>query len=490
MSTTSLINLDAIKGNYFFGTYSLPQTTGRDSVETIIVRNSPGDLTHHLWTCPVDYRHVEMAAESAFRSFDTWKKTSVVERKSIIDKFKNNLLGNSEKLALTTSLETGRPLWDTKHEILQVVKATEAALCRIDRFFECSPAHFNTINTPIGSTLIIGPSAEPNLVMATQAISALLAGNTIVVKPSPLTCLSGQILFDALVDSGFPSGVINLVQGDTEISRRLIKEKHLKTIFFTGSKQDGLDVLNVTHQNLSKKVSLSLGAKNVCILHEDINPHDHINEIVRASYMSNGQARRATSIVAIHKKHTDKFIEAFHDAAKNIEVAHPLHTSNNMFLGALIDQASVDSYLLFIGMAKREGIEEIMRGKALERAPKGLYVTPSIHFAKKFNSKSLFLASELNAPNCTFIEYSDIEEAISIVNNNDFGLLTSLYTKDSNTLNKCTQNIDTGTIYVNRPTIDYDYNIPMIGLKASGNFFQEGSGVLHTSTFKKTISIN
>jgi succinylglutamic semialdehyde dehydrogenase len=127
-----------------------------------------------------------------------------------------------------------------------------------------------------------------------------------------------------------------------------------------------------------------------------------------------------------------------------------------------------------MGMAKREGIQEIMRGKQIERPKKGHYVSPSIHLAEKWNSDSLFLQSEIFGPNVTFIPYDTIEEAIQIANSTEYGMATSVFTRSHSLYQICLDEIETGIMNYNCSTLDNSNRLPFGGVKNSGNFRPTG----------------
>jgi succinylglutamic semialdehyde dehydrogenase len=270
--------------------------------------------------------------------------------------------------------------------------------------------------------------------------------------------------------AGFPAGVINLIQGDGEVARRLTKEKAIKGVFFTGSKEVGKKILEVTHHDLGKQVSLELGGKNTTILHSDANLDHALQELLKSCFLSSGQRCTSTSIVAIHRSIQDSFIERFHDIAKKIIIDHPVEFAREPFMGPLVDQGAVDAYLLFMGMAKREGIQEIMRGKQIDKAKKGHYVTPSIHLAERWNNDSMFLHSEIFGPNVTFIPYDNIDEAIAIANATEYGLAAAVFTKDQAIFQKCVEEIDSGLVNFNRSTVGASAKLPFGGVKNSGNY--------------------
>lgn len=466
-----------ILGNYYNNSFNLPATTGPLAVENIIKRNCPADTSLQLWEAPVDYRDVDRVVESAVAGFKTWRKLSQEERNNYLKAYQAEVKKRQEEIAVAIALETGKPLWDSRTEAASVVSKVNVTIedslprisnKQIDGILPKTNGHI--IYKPLGPSLIIGPFNFPCHLANGQILSSLIAGNSIIFKPSEKTCYSAQLLIECFHAAGFPTGVVNLIQGDGEVARRLLKEKAIKGVFFTGSKEVGKKILEVTHHDLSKQVSLELGGKNTTILHSDANQDHAIQELLKACFLSSGQRCTSTSIVAIHRSIQVSFMERFHDMAKKIIIDHPTEYTREPFMGPLIDQSAVDTYLLFMGMAKREGIQEVMRGKQLDRPKKGHYVSPSIHFAERWNNDSMFLHSEIFGPNVTFIPYDTIEEAIAIANATEYGLAAAVFTKDQNIFKQCVEDIDSGLVNFNRSTVGASAKLPFGGVKNSGNY--------------------
>lgn len=466
-----------ILGNYYNNTFRLPPTTGPHAVENIITRLCPADLSLKLWETPVDYSDVEKVIDSANAGFKIWKKLSQQERNVYLRKYQDEVSKRKDEIALAISYEMGKPLWESKTEAASVVAKVnvtiEDSLPRIankniENIMPNTNGHI--FYKPIGPSLIIGPFNFPCHLANGQILSALVAGNSIIFKPSEKTCYSAQILIECFHAAGFPAGVINFIQGDGEVARRLLKEKSIKGVFFTGSKEVGKKILDITHHDLSKLVSLELGGKNTTILHSDANQDHALQELLKACFLTAGQRCTSTSIVAIQRNIHEQFISRFHELAKKIIIDHPVEYAREPFMGPLVDQSAVDAYLLFMGMAKREGIQEIMRGKHIEKSKKGHYVSPSIHLAEKWNSDSMFLNSEIFGPNVTFIPYDTIEEAIAIANATEYGLAASVFSKDENIFKMCVEEIDSGLVNFNRSTVGASAKLPFGGVKNSGNY--------------------
>ena len=271
-------------------------------------------------------------------------------------------------------LKTGKPLWEAYTEVNAVISKVDVtineSLPRIatKTIKEILPQTEGALYyRPIGPCFIVGPFNFPCHLANGQILSALVAGNSIIFKPSEKTCYSAQLLMECFDNANFPVGVVNMLQGEGESARRILKNKAIKGVFFTGSKEIGLKVLEYTNQDLGKLVNLELGGKNTTIIHKDASLKHALAELLKASFLTTGQRCTSTSLVVIHRDIKEKFIDNFHDLAKKIVIDHPIDFTEEPFMGPLIDQQALDTYLLYMGMAKREGLEEIMRGKQISK---------------------------------------------------------------------------------------------------------------------------
>ena len=481
-----------IKGNYYNGRYNPSSQKGPQGVEHFIKRESPADTSTILWEMPLDYNQVDELIHSSVEGFKFWRKQSLEERINFLKKYQEQVISKREQIAEAISLEMGKPLWEATGEVNSVIGKVDItindSLPRVQgRFHEdiMPNTKGGVYFRPLGPCLVIGPFNFPCHLANTQILSALITGNSVVFKPSEKTAYSAQLLIDCFHEAGFPKGVVCLAQGDGEIARRLVNDRRLKGIFFTGSKEVGLQILNSTSSDLSKLVALELGGKNPGIIHQDANPQLALEEILKASFMTSGQRCTSTSIVAIHESLVNEFVDKFHDLSKKIIVDHPIDFEQEPFMGPLVDQRALDSYLLFMGMAKREGIEEIMRGKHLTKKKHGYYVSPSIHLAKAWDDKSHFLSSEIFGPNCTFIPYKEIEEAIEIANATEYGLAAGVFTRNQAIFEKCIEDIDAGLINLNRSTCGASPKLPFGGLKNSGNYRPAAVAMIDSCVLQK-----
>ena len=481
-----------LKGDYFNSNFHLPQKSGTDSADRFIKRECPADLDTLLWECGIKFGHVTKVVESSSKGFKTWKAKSFEERISYLKRYQEVVLSKKDEIATAIALETGKPLWEAHTEVSNIAAKVDVtikdSLPRIaNKSFEKILPDTNgyIYYRPLGPCLVIGPFNFPCHLANGQIIAALMAGNSIIFKPSEKTCYSGQLLIECFDKANFPEGVINLIQGDGETGKRLLAEKAIKGVFFTGSKEVGLAILSATHKDLSKLVALELGGKNSSILCKDTNLEHALTELLKASFLTTGQRCTSTSIIPIHESIKDEFISKFHQLAKKIIIDHPIDFEKEPFMGPLVDQLAVDNYLLFMGMAKREGLEEIMRGKQITKKFKGHYVSPSIHLGKSMDRKSHFLMSEIFGPNCTFIPFKEIDEAIEIANSTEYGLVASVFTQDQTIFKKCLQEIDAGLINLNRSTVGASSRLPFGGVKNSGNYRPASVATIDSCVFQQ-----
>lgn len=465
-----------LKGNFFDGSYIFPKTTGPEATDFFIDKYCPAQLDQQLWRCLIDYSHVEPTIDSSLNGFQTWRRTSNDERIQSLKRYQEQVVLKKKELATSISLETGKPIWESLEEVENAISYVDILISRSN--YNIKPPEISEDNKyikrgsilkPIGPHLILGSFVDPCFITSSKIITALLAGNSIIYKPSEKTCYSGELLNDCLIKASFPKGVINLIQGGSEIGRRLALDKAVKGVFLTGSMETGKKIIQATHDDLRKVVNLELGGKNTTIICDDADLENALVETTKGSFLSSGQHCSSSGITLIHKSLTDSFLKKFHHTAKRIIVDHPIKYSQEPFMGPLVDKKAVDNYLLYMGMAKREGIEEVMRGKILTKEFNGHYVSPSIHYSEKFNPKSLFINSEILGPNSTFIPFEKIEEAIEIVNQMPYGFTTAVFTKNQNNISSCLNELDIGYINFNKSTMYKDLNLSFTNLKNSGN---------------------
>lgn len=460
-------------GDYFNGNFSAINTSADESIKKF----SPANLDLELWEASINYENTDKVISSAIQGFDTWRKTSIEERIKCLKNFQLEVNKRKNEFANAIALETGKPLWESQTEagaISSKVDVTiEDSLERVTNktLYQVLPkidGHF--VYKPIGPCFIIGPFNFPCHLANGQILSALITGNSIIFKPSEKTIYSSQLLIECLHAAGFPNGVINFINGTGKTASTITKHPAVKGIFFTGSLNVGKMILKDTYQDLSKLVALELGGKNTTIIHEDTNIDHALVEVLRACFLTCGQRCTSTSMIAVHKKIEQEFIQRFKEITEKIIVDHPTEFKTEPFMGPLIDQLSEDRYFDFCKMGLENGATEILAPRKIEAGFKGHYVSPSIHHLNKAEKQNPFTQEEIFGPNATFISYDSIEDAINIANISEYGLAASIFTKQKDIYQTCLRDIDAGIINLNRSTVGATSKLPFGGVKNSGNY--------------------
>lgn len=459
-----------LKGDYFNSRFHRP-----DSAQENIKKLSPSDLSETLWEAGIYYEHIDRVVESAQKGFETWRKLSFEDRIIYLKKYQEAVRLRKDEIATALALEVGKPLWEAKTEAAALdSKVTVTITDSYERIKQetikgvMPNIDGHVIYRPLGPSLVIGPFNFPCHLANGQILAALLAGNSVIFKPSEKTIYSAQLMIECFHQAGFPEGVVNMINGTGHTSGKLTSDKRIRGIFFTGSRGVGLKILENTHKDLNKLVALELGGKNSTIIHHDTNIDHALPELLRACFLTTGQRCTSTSMILIHKKIEQEFINQFKAVTERIRVGHPLSTPDP-FMGPLIDQHAEKMYFDFCEFGKQEGAEEILSPKKLDVGYKGFYVSPSIHYAKKPNLKGKFIQEEIFGPNCFFIPYEDIEEAIHIANCTEYGLASSVYTRTPEIYQLCLRDIEAGLVNLNRSTVGATARLPFGGLKNSGN---------------------
>ena len=463
-------NLKAIeyRGDYIGGRFIKPERSDGDWD----IR-SPADLKDQLISVESSYDHVQSACAAARKAFRGWAHTALDERKEHLFRLKKAFQERADEMAQVIAREVGKPLWEARTEAgalaskIDITLEHSLNLIADEHVSNALPGIEGAIRfKPRGVMAVIGPFNFPAHLPNGHIIPALIAGNTVVFKPSDKTPAVGQMMAEIVHQSGLPSGVFNMIQGQSETSRRLVQHDDVDGVLFTGSYEVGLKIKQDTLDHYWKILALEMGGKNSTVVWSDADLEKAVYETLVGGYMTTGQRCSCTSKVILHRSVRDRFIENFHENAKKIAVGH---WSTDSFMGPLISKDSVEKYLRFQEIAKREGAECIMRGKALDVGYDGYYVTPSIHAVDRFNRESVYQKNEIFGPNVAIYTVDDFDEALNIVNASGFGLVMALFSKDRALYEKALIDAKVGLLNWNRTTNGSSSRLPFGGMGKSGN---------------------
>lgn len=434
--------------------------------------HSPADLKDIVVKVAAKYDHVDGACLAAQKAYLPWARLGLEGRKPYLMKLKEVFAARGSEVSELIARETGKPLWESKTEAAALLNKIDITLnhsmklVQEEEIKDALPGISGfTRFKPRGVMAVVGPFNFPAHLPNGHIIPALACGNTVVMKPSE-TAAVGQWMAECFHQAEFPAGVFNLVHGPGETGKRLSTHDAVDGILFTGSYEVGLKIKQDTFTHFGKILALEMGGKNATIVWKDIDMKKAVYETLLGAFLSAGQRCACTSRVLLHKSVRDEFLEHFYSAAKKIKIGY---WKDEVFMGPLISADAVEKYIRFQEIAKREGAETLMRGKALSLDHEGYYVTPSINIVQKFDPKSVYQKSEIFGPNVAVYTVEDFDEAMMINNSSGYGLSMSLFTKDRSLYDRALLEAKVGVLNWNRTTNGASSKLPFGGMLKSGN---------------------
>jgi acyl-CoA reductase-like NAD-dependent aldehyde dehydrogenase len=434
------------------------------------------------------------AIDAAEKAFPKWKKTPPPKRGDILLKAAFIMKEKKDELGEIVSKEMGKIIAEGKGDVQESIDFLEYISGEGRRLFgetttsELKDKFCMTIRQPIGVVGCITPWNFPTAIPCWKIGAALVSGNTIVFKPATLTPLCAAKLIEIFEETGLPAGVLNFVTGSgSVVGNELVENPRVKAISFTGGVDAGVDVYSKAAK-LLKSVELELGGKNPQIMMDDANIDLAIEGLLFGAFGSQGQRCTATSRLLVHEKIYDVVMKKLVERTQSLTIGNPLDPSVNM--GPLSCEQQMNTFLKYVEIGKTEGATLTYGGKQLTDGlyRNGFFVEPTIFEAKH---GMIITKEEIFAPVLSVIKIKDYDEAIKVANDIEYGLSSSLYTKNVNLAFKAIDDLESGITYINAPTIGAEVHLPFGGVKHTGNGGREaGTTAIDEFTEMKTVCID
>src|ERR1700690_2487141 len=438
---------------------------------------------------------VDAAVEAAKRAFVKWRLVPAPRRAEIIYRAAEMLAERKEEYARDMTREMGKVLKETRGDVQEAVDTAYYMAGEGRRLFgpttpsELPNKFAMAIRQPLGVCGMIAPWNFPMAIPSWKLLPALVCGNTCVIKPAQDTPLSTFNLVRVLTDAGIPKGVVNVVAGyGPEAGAPLLEHPEVRAISFTGSSAVGRTI-GMTAAKSFKHCSLELGGKNPMIVLDDANLDLALEGALWGAFGTTGQRCTATSRIIVQKGVYKKFVDELVAPAKKLKIGNGLDESVDM--GPAVNSSQMETDLKYIKIGNDEGAKMLCGGHRLEGEAyaHGWFVAPTV-FAD-VNPKMRIAQEEIFGPVVSIIPCNGLEDAIGIANNIEYGLSSSLYTKDVNKAFAAVRDIETGITYINAPTIGAEVHLPFGGTKATGNGHREGGiGAIDFYTEWKSVYVD
>ena len=436
---------------------------------------------------------VRLAVEAAVAAAKPWKKTPGPERGRVLWRAAEIARRRVDEIAQTLTREEGKILKEAKGEVMKGIAVLEYNAGDGFRMHgktlpaESRDTFTYTLRQPLGAVGLIAPWNFPWAIPVWKSAPAIVAGNAVVFKPSELTPATSALLAEIYEEAGLPPGVFNMVVGKgSVVGEAMVAAPELRAISFTGSNAVG-NALYVKAAQRGAKVTCEMGGKNAVIVMPDADLDKAAIAIHGGAFGSTGQRCTATSRVIVHPEIKAKLVDRLVAMAEKIKIGPGLDQSSDM--GPSVDQKQWSTVMDYIGVGRSEGARLLTGGTRPDALGHGYFVEPTI-FDGVTPAMRIF-KEEIFGPVLSIATAASLEEALRFANSVEYGLTTSIFTENINSVMKFIDDVEAGMVHVNEPTVGGEAQLPFGGTKSTGvgerEMAEEG---LNFFTEIKTVFIN
>ena len=436
-----------------------------------VVRSAnPAHPSETVWMGQCDPEAADRAVAAARGAWRAWRDAGFEARKAVLLAWQSVTQRNLERIARCITREMGKTLAESRLEAKALGEKVAVTLDPV------SQGRVSGYEVPIAQTrrgicafrphgvmAVIAPFNFPAHLANGHFVPALLAGNTVVLKPSERAPAVGQLLAELSLEAGFPAGVLNVVQGGAATAARLVSHADVDGILFTGSWPVGRRILEANLDRPGRIVALEMGGSNAAVVCGDCDLRQAVIECARASFATTGQRCTCTRRIVVHASVADRFVAALGRAASTLVVG-PGDAAEPVFMGPLVSEPAMNAALHFQRERARAGARIVLQSARLDR--EGWFVTPGIVEVDRFSRGT---DAEVFAPIVQVSVAESDEDLAEQANATDFGLAASVFTQDRARWMRISREIRAGCINWNMGTAGASSKLPFGGLGLSGN---------------------
>ncbi|MXO66893.1 succinylglutamate-semialdehyde dehydrogenase [Altericroceibacterium endophyticum] len=442
------------------------ESASNDVSENAIISFEPA-TGKELWRA--ECGDVELAVSNARQAWPQWAATSATTRIELMRRFANEVRKQEEPFAELIARETGKPLWETRTEVSAVIGKVDISVTayaertgqrKLDSALQGTAA---LRHKPHGVMAVLGPYNFPAHLPNGHIVPALIAGNTVILKPSEKTPAVAEFLVKCFHTAGVPKDVLQLLIGGPDEGKALVAHDDIDGVLFTGSANAGIAINKALAENPGKIVALEMGGNNPLVLWDTPKLNDAAALIVQSAFTTAGQRCTAARRLIVKSSMYDATIETLTRLTERIIIGAPFDDPQP-FMGTVIDEHAADQLTeAYLGLMS-DGGKPITH----MRRPHGdlPFVTPGIIDTTAMTSRP---DAEIFGPLLQVIRVDDFDEAIAEANNTRFGLSASLVGGSPKDYSRFWANIRAGIVNWNRPTNGASSAAPFGGIGLSGN---------------------
>jgi 1-pyrroline-5-carboxylate dehydrogenase len=461
---------------------------------------SPNDTGLRLGTVhAATERDVDDAVAAAKAAFPAWAGTPWRERVALLRRAADLISERSNELAALMSMEVGKNRLEALGDVEESADLIRYYCQQMDdndgfahQMGQLSEnEHTRSVLKPYGVWAVISPFNFPMALAAGPAGGALVAGNTVVFKPSPQGSFTGWKLYECLRDAGLPAGAFHYLPGGDEVGAAIVRHPGVDGITFTGSYQVGMEIYKRFASEYPKPTVIEMGGKNPAIVSAKADVELAADGILRSAFGFSGQKCSACSRVYVERPLLEELTARLGEKARQVVVGDPVQRP--VYMGPVIDQGAVDRFRQAVDDARRDGTVvaggEVLKGGGGDGLPEGNYVAPTVVSVPP--DHRLF-KQELFVPFVAVAAVDSLEEALRLANDTEYGLTAGFYSSDDAEVQRFLDEIQAGVVYVNRragaTTGAWPGVQPFGGWKGSGSSGKAGGGLYYVQQFMREQS--
>jgi aldehyde dehydrogenase (NAD+) len=436
---------------------------------------------------------VDEAVDAAKGAFNSWRLTPAPIRGEMLFKIGDILKQKKEELSQLLTRDMGKVIAEARGDVQEAIDMAYfmggegRRLLGYTAPVEMMNKFGMAVRDPSGIVGLITPWNFPIAVPSWKIFPALVAGNTIVWKPSPETPAVSAAFVKVFEEAGLPPGVFNLVMAPgADVGKALVNHPDVRVLSFTGSTATGRAIAEMAGR-YNKKLSLEMGGKNAIIVLEDANLELVTDATLWAAFGTTGQRCTAASRLIVQKGIAAKVKEALVERTRKLKLGDGLDPS--VEVGPVINKTALDRIHNYVQVGQKEGARSLTGAAVAEVGGKGFFYEPTLFDGVE--PGSTLEAEEIFGPVLSIIEVESLEDAIEVNNRSKYGLSTSIFTQDVNQAFTAMRDIFTGLVYINHGTTGAEIQFPFGGVRGTGNGHREaGQAALEVFTEWKSIYVD
>jgi 1-pyrroline-5-carboxylate dehydrogenase len=403
--------------------------------------------------------HAKDAIARAKEGFETWRSKGWKERVGVMNRAAALIDERKFDIAVAITYEVGKnrlealaECWEAVDAIKYYSKIMEDNNGYVEKTGPGGPGEAcRVLAKPFGVWPVISPFNFPFMLASGMALGALMTGNSVVLKPTSEAPLTGLLLYKVYRDAGVPAGTVNFVTGPGgNFEKEFVSNPDVAGIAFTGSREVGMRLYRefLTQQRYPKPMVLEMGSKNPVVVTSSAEISKAVEGTVRAAFGYGGQKCSAASRIYVQTRVKDRFLNALRERVGEVRVGDPRR--KDVFMGPVINAQAVEKFKSVVAEA-RAGKGKLFAGGKVLRAgklAKGYYVTPTV--VTGLPSTHRLFRDELFLPFVVVDEFDTLEEALTRVNDTDYGLTAGIFSNDSKEIKEFMGRTQFGVVYSNR----------------------------------------